>query len=574
MAFATTLVLTGCADADADSGERKATHSALLVTLDTTRYDALSCNGAPPGVTPNLDRLAREGVLFERAYTTAPLTLPAHASMLTGLYPPRHSLRTNGQGRLPRAAPFVAQAAQDAGCQTAAFVSAVVLGGAFGLERGFDLYDAPRHDAEKRTTFFSERASRATVAAARAWLAQRDRARPFFLWVHLWDPHAPLDPPSEFRGTTPNAYLDEVASVDASFGQLIEGLRADGSIEHTTIVVVGDHGEAFGEHGELSHGTYCFETTLRVPLILRRPNARGAGERATTIVSVADVAPTLAEALGVSLGDELDGTSFLEERASDRGAYFESYYGFFNYDWNPIAGWIDARGKYLHTSTPSFFDVRADPGEARDLAAERGPALDPYRAAIDDVVARHTYADVAQEQVDPELRSALQKLGYATVEVAPSAIPHPLAPSSRPNPMERTRENARIIQALELLNEGRYADAERIYADVLSGNPTNFEALERIAFCQLRQLRFDDAIASFRRAIDAGRASANAVTYLGVCMRATGHDDDALELYARAVRMNPSETEALWQMIDLLDHLGRADEARTVRAKLDALTGR
>ena len=228
--------------------------SAVLITLDTTRDDAVGA----PGVTPHLDALARDGVRFERAYTVAPLTLPAHASMLTGLVPLRHGLRVNGAGALPLAASTLAEHAAAAGLRTGAIIGAVVLDGAFGLDQGFETYDVPPHGRQQRDTHFAMRTGAEVVELALAWLDEGDPRAPFFLWVHLWDPHAPYDAPAELAGRFPeHPYLDEVAAADAAVGTLIAGLTARGLMERTAILVVGDHGEAFGEHGELTHGTYC-----------------------------------------------------------------------------------------------------------------------------------------------------------------------------------------------------------------------------------------------------------------------------------------------------------------------------
>lgn len=554
--------------------------SVVLLTLDTTRRDALGAFGGPAGVTPALDRLARESIAFERAYTVAPLTLPAHASILTGLAPPRHGLRTNGQGRLPEAAVTVAERAREAGFDTGAFVSAVVLAPGFGLEQGFARYDAPLPDPEQASSAYAERPAAVTVQRALDWLERRNRQRPFFLWVHLWDPHAPYEPPAAFRGRTSSPYLDEVAALDDAVDAFLSWMRRDGALDEALLVVVADHGEALGEHGEWSHGAHAFETTLRVPLLVRRPagtpgGTQDAGERRPEVVGVCDVAPTLVEAMGLAPLAGIDGQSLFAERRSGRaggaGTYFETYYGYLHYGWSPLVGWVDDEGKFVHAGEQLLFDPLVDPDEAHDLAAERPEALERYRRAIAGLAARPALA-TEPAPADAGLRDALRALGYADAGAPGEPLPAPLAPSALPAPFERMAEHGLVIEALAHSNEGRHAQAEALYERILADNPANQEALEGLAYSRLRLLRMDEALAAYRAVDATGRATPRALTYLGVCLRAAGREDEALRCYARALEADPNELEALWQAIDLLEQLGRGEEARALRARREALT--
>ncbi|MCB9914602.1 MAG: sulfatase [Planctomycetes bacterium] len=377
----------------------------MLVTLDTTNPGALGCYSGRAGLTPHLDALAAEGVLYENARSVAPLTLPSHASMMTGLWPPRHTLRDNGLRALPESAETLAEAARARGYQTAACVAAVVLGESYGLDQGFDVYDAP-HGAGPGHGHVLERSSAEVTAAALRWLDGRDRARPFFLWVHYFDAHAPYDPAPEFLARAQAlgearfpAYLGEVAQVDDAVGALLARLRAEGLLEHTLVAVVGDHGESLGRHGEPTHSLLAYDATIRVPLLLRYPDGYRAGERSAEFVSVADVAPTLLEALDLAPGGALDGRSLYRRAVPPgRGVYFESSYGWLNYGWSPLSGWASAEGTYLHSSAPELFPGpagtrgeerwAAEPALAARLlaaleAATAGPALADDGAAVD-----------------------------------------------------------------------------------------------------------------------------------------------------------------------------------------------
>jgi arylsulfatase A-like enzyme len=267
---------------------RPAPPNVLLVTIDTWRADRLGT-----GVSPHLDRLARSAIRFTAARTAAPLTLPSHTTILTGLLPPAHGVRENGIDVLSDAHPTIARLLRNAGYRTAAFVGAYVLDRRFGLSAGFDTYDdrIPR-DPAATERLEAERPASAVVDAALTWLNQppTDQPPPFFVWLHLYDPHAPYSPPPDFRGRTASPYDDEIAYADAQAGRLLEWLRAHQTAAGTLTIVVGDHGEGLGDHGERTHGMLLYDSTLRVPMIVAAPGQRE-GVRADA-VSLADVAPT------------------------------------------------------------------------------------------------------------------------------------------------------------------------------------------------------------------------------------------------------------------------------------------
>jgi len=547
--------------------------SALLVTFDTTRADALGCYGREPAVTPNLDLLAREGVLFERAYAVAPSTLPSHASMLTGLYPIRHTVRHNGLQPLPQSARTLAETAKEQGFDTAAFVGSVVLADAFGLDQGFDVYDQPSHVARAVTTHFGERPASHVIDAALAWLERRDRERPFFLWVHLFDPHAPYAPPAKFRKgrTSLDSYLGEIAFADRELGRLLDALRQQDLLERTAVLAVADHGEALGEHGESTHGTYCYEPTLRVPLILSMPGG-GRGVRASVLASSVDVYPTLAEAMGLPLPPEgeIDGVSLLGT-PRERGTYFESYYAWHAYGWSPIAGWIDARAKYIHSSTPELFDLAADPAEERNLAGRVDATL--YEAAIADLAARPALVAGGANGIDAALQQRIRGLGYAGVDDAKAAEPHPLAPTDRPSPAQRIQEHRRINEATGLLNRGRHVEAAAMFDLVLAADPENREALELASACWIQASRYAEAVPLLERIVASGRGRAPTYYNLGVALSELGRPDEAITAYRRALEIAPDEPRVIQGLVPLLRRQGRAAEASALEAKLRGRKG-
>ncbi len=555
-------------------------HSVLLVTLDTTRAEALGVYGNPHPVTPNLDRLAAEGILFEQAYTVAPLTLPAHASMLTGLAPPRHGVRDNGLAALPRSAVTLAERAHDAGFQTAAFLGSVVLDEGFGLEQGFDRYEAPARSFYNGPTMgYAERSADDVARLAAAWLHARDPRRPFFVWAHFWDAHAPYAPSPEMKARAGgNDYLGEVAADDAALGKLLAALHQEGLDDSTLVVVVADHGEAFGEHGELSHGPFVWNTTVRVPLILRRPDGRREGTRVASIASVVDVYPTALEAMGLELEEDelrwIDGVSlYAHEPARGRGAYFESYYGYLNFGWHPLSGWVGAAGKFVHGPGPRFYEPAHDPKEERDLAGERPVLVGEARGALAELVSRAVLARDA-EGIDPELKRALQAVGYAAFASEGTTLPAPLAELALPDPHTRTLELADMQRAGGLVDGGKFVEAESLLRELVARNPENHHAWDRLALCLMRLNRHREALAPLERVLAASPGNADTWNYLGACRLVVGEEEKALAAFTRALELDPNHVQALGGLVHLMEAAGMGKEAAPFRKRFEAVQSR
>lgn len=468
------LPLGACSDGE------PARRSAVLITLDTTNPGALDFYGKSRGVTPALERFAREAVVYDRARTVAPLTLPAHASMLTGLYPPRHTVRDNGHLPLPASADTVAERAREAGYRTAAFVGAAVLAPAYGLSQGFEVYEAPEGEAKHGGSYVQRPGPEVTRAAV-DWLDGRRDGEPFFLWAHYFDAHMPNDPAPEYlRQAGGNSYLADVALMDRAVGDLLDRLRAEPDYDEMIVVVVADHGEALGRHGEPTHALLVYDATIQVPMLVRLPGGRRAGERSEVVASVIDVFPTLLEGMGLAPPRRVDGLSLIaDEVPAGRGVYFESYCGFLNFGWSPLSGWADASGQYLHGARPELYgagDPRQendvfDPGDERVLRAREAIAAVAQGGALprgeDDAAALAAQADV-------------RALGYAGVASPEAEIPHPLAPTDLPAPTARLKEYYVVIDAPQLVAAGRRDDAIRNLREVVEQNPRNAFALDAL----------------------------------------------------------------------------------------------
>lgn len=542
----------------------------ILITLDTTRADVLSCYGGSERATPNLGAFAARALTFDVARSVAPLTVPAHASMLTGLVPPRHGVRDNGVSRLPSSAETLAERARASGLETAAFVSALVLDHGFGLDQGFDTYAQPARPASAASNHYVSRRAEDTLAQTIAWLDARDRTRHFFLWVHLFDPHVPYAPPPEaleLAGGDP--YRGEVAYVDRELGRLFTRLEELDLFDSSLVVVVGDHGESLGEHGEATHSAFCYDATLRVPLLVRFPDGRGAGERSSSVVSVVDVFPTALAALGLDAGGAHDGFDLARAVPAERAVYCESYAGWYDYGWSPLAGVADANGKYLASSAPEFFDLRVDPRELRDRAAERRADVAAARARLAEFLARPA---LAPEPLGASVeRSAwLRELGYGPSVDAASAPPSPLAPSDRPSPASRRDELAALLAANAALETRRLDEAARRLGELLQANPKHALAHDLAAITALELGDFARARELLLARLALGGDSADTRINLALACERLGDDACAETAWQRACELDPESARAADGLAALLERTGRAEAARKVRAAVQS----
>ncbi|MGH9336301.1 MAG: sulfatase, partial [Vicinamibacteria bacterium] len=386
----------------------------LLVTIDTLRPDRLGAYGSSAGLTPHLDRLAAEGILFENVLSHAPLTLPSHASLFTGKLPVHHGVHDNGTFRVGAEHETLAMKLKAGGYDTAAFVGAFVLDARFGLDRGFDLYDDYYGEKRAFASFTEvERPAESVLAPAERWLDSEHRA-PWFVWVHLFDPHAPYEAPEPFRsrhGDDP--YGAEVAYVDSALGDFLSRLEARGLLERTLVVVAGDHGESLGEHGEATHGAFAYNATLSVPWILwsKGIEPRRFAPRARLV----DVSPTLFDLLGIALPPSLDGASlrpFLHEPSEFEppDSYFEALNPHLTRDWAPLRGIVRGRNKFIDLPIAELYDLEKDPKEGTNLAPQRAALARELRSALESYVSGSEPG--AGAAADEETRRRLESLGY------------------------------------------------------------------------------------------------------------------------------------------------------------------
>jgi arylsulfatase A-like enzyme len=382
----------------------------VVITLDTTRPDRLGCYGNHEIDTPNLDRLCERGVVFSRAVATAPSTLPSHASIFTGLYPRHHGARANALYHLGNEQQTLAEVLSENGYETAAFVSAFVLDSKFGLAQGFDHYDDDVL-ASNTPMGFANRRGDVTTERAIQWL-EKPRSRPFFMWVHYFDAHAPYDPPAPFAGRYAQPYDDEIAFVDQQVGRLLTALEASGDRE-TLIVVAADHGEGMGEHGEWSHALLVQESTLRIPLILYSRTGLPAGLNVAARVSQVDMMPTMLSLLGIGLPSDLDGVDLTVSPNPDRPVLAETIEGRAYYGWARLTALYRGPLKYVEGPNPELYDLGSEPLERTNVIgarAEDAAAMRRELRVLEGVAANEL--TVTADRLESDDVERLAALGY------------------------------------------------------------------------------------------------------------------------------------------------------------------
>ncbi|MFL6291050.1 MAG: sulfatase-like hydrolase/transferase [Thermoanaerobaculia bacterium] len=542
----------------------------VLITLDTTRADHLGAYGWEAARTPNLDALAARGTRFVRCDTAAPVTLPSHATILTGLYPPRTGVRDNGTFVLSDRVETVAERLAAHGYDTAAVVSAIVLARRHGLSQGFRLYDDDLGAGYAAGTEVAERQAEPTTAAA---LAAAARLKPpFFLWVHYYDPHEEYRPPtrltSALSGPT-RLYDAEISYMDEQIGVLLAKLPKD-----VDVVVAGDHGEMLGEHGELHHGLLLYRAARRVPLILAGPGVP-AGRTEECLVRTADIAPTLLALAGVPRPQGLqglDGASLLPlpGKACGRTSYSESFLPFFAYKWYPLRSLSTDRFFYLHAPKSSLYQIPSDPDEKTDIAAEQPGALGLWekrlRAQLE-AAGEALDSEVRPENVlSEEQRRQLASLGYVGSSGGGGAV--------RPN-LPDPRAMAGIADALHAaaadVQQGKCKEVLPRLQEIVKKDPHNFPALTLAGNCLEDAGRWDSALALFQRASRENELSALPVVNAAGCLKQLGKRAEAEREYRRALALDASLGEAASNLARLLRERGeRAEALRVLDASIAA----
>ncbi|MEZ5319297.1 MAG: sulfatase-like hydrolase/transferase [Vicinamibacterales bacterium] len=537
----------GCGRAPDPAAPAAARPSILLVTLDTTRADAVGPD-ATRATTPAFDALAARGLRFRQAYATVPETLPSHTSMLTGLYPAGHGLHENGRD-LDAAHAVVAARLHDAGYRTAAFVSAFVLARRFGLARGFDVYD----DALGPDRV--ERRAPETTDRAIAWLDRADASGgPLFVWVHYFDPHAPYDPPEPYRGRHPDApYFGEVEAMDAELGRLLAAFEARVPGPRA-VIVAGDHGEGLGEHGEAQHGRLLYQATMHVPLVISGPGVAPGVDDAP--VSLRRVFHTVLDWAGLdrahSLRPGADGRVTTDP--ADAVVLGEAMKPFLEHGWQPQVMAVAGGHKAILTGSLEWYDLAADPGESRDLSRETPPPA-PVREAIEAYPIPTPGEAVSPSTLDAAGREALATLGYVGAGAAP------VVRRDAPRPVDMAPWFDALDRASTLFVQERWADVVPVLERILAADRFNLDATLRLATAQSMLGHDAAAIAAFDRAREIAPRSVDVRLYLGLHY-ARGRDwAKAVPLLEQVLAESPRRLPALEALARLRQRQERVADA-------------
>ena len=517
---------------------RTADQNVLVITIDTMRADALGCAGGVAS-TPNLDRLAKEGIRYDFAHAHVPLTLPSHVSIFTGLYPFQHGVRENSGFRLASNVPTLATMLKARGFSTGAFIGAFPLDSQFGLGSGFDTYDDQLNEVRGPVDFaFSERRADVVVQAATKWLQARQGK--WFLWVHVYDPHAPYRAPEPYLSRyRSNPYAGEVAFTDFALGPLLDIARA--STDRTTLVVVtGDHGESLGEHGEATHGVFAYEATLRIPLLIAqyRMGQPTAGDAPASPrvsqwpVQHVDIVPTVLDLVMADVPKTLPGRSLVSLTRADaarRASYFESLGPQLNRGWAPLYGVVVDRQKFVSLPIAELYDLKTDAAERVNRADSAGDQRRLLEARLKDFGPTEPAGRRAETA---ETGERLRSLGY-TSGTARLRSHY----TENDDPKRLVDLDAAMQRGIVAFQEGRTKEAAAIYSDVVARRPDMGIAYLHLAFLRSELGDLPGAIATLHAARQKADPSAEIDSRLGMYLSETGASAEALPLLQHAVTL-------------------------------------
>ena len=530
--------------------------SVLLITVDTLRADRLGCYGAGRVATPAMDALAAEGVRFEHAYAQVPITLPSHAVILTGTYPMYNGVRDFTSHGIPAGVGLMAEAFKRQGYQTAGFVSSFVLDSTWGFGRGFETYDDhfdPRQFETLSPGNIQRRASE-TVDRLLAWLRARpegaSEARPFFVWLHLYDPHSSYNPPEPFRTRYAGRLYDgEVAYTDSQLARLFSELRKTGTYDRALIVLLSDHGESLGEHGEDEHGFFIYNSTLHVPMIFKLPRGQSSARVVQQPVGTIDVAPTLLELLRLRdpLSRQFQGSSLAslilgKVPLSDRVVYSESYYPRDSFGWAPLSSIANGRVRYIEAPRPEIYDLTQDAGETRNLIGQRRADSEALRAELQNFERRYgAKVETARgPALSTETLEKLKSLGY----VAYSA-PAPASPGEDlADPKDKISTLRQILTAADQTRLRRFSEADRLLSEIAGSEPELYVVPFQRGENFLAWKKPDRAIAEFKKSLSRNPAFVQAALGLGRAHFLLGQDEQAALALQVALDLSPDDFRA------------------------------
>jgi len=575
---------TGEAAAGSNAPLAAPSRSVLLITIDTLRADHLGCYGYRRGATPTIDALAKQAAKFEHAFSAVPLTLPSHAALLTGTYPFYNGVRDQPGFRLSDNIPTLPEYFARAGYATAAVLGAPVLSRRFGLSRGFDEYDDHfGASTEELEAVFSDtkRPAETVVRLALAWLDSKPAGKPYFLWLHFYDPHMPYVAPEPFRSQfADRPYDSEIAYTDSALATLFAGLRKRGLFESTVIALTADHGEGLGDHGESTHGYFIYDSTLHVPLLVEAAGEAAHPTDVKTPVSLVDLAPTLLRLVGIKVPANMQGTDFsgsilAGEEPRPHPVYAETMYPLLHLGWNPLRALVSETPgrqveKYIQAPHPELYDLGSDPGEKRNKSSSSPAEAAARREQLEAFVKTHAPAKPAAGRGPVSVKTAalFASLGY----LASAGAPDPEWTTSRRDPKDCISENEQLLHAAHEYQALHYDAAARILEDVLRQDPQQPHALDYLGTIQFLRHDLEGARATYKRLVQAAPYYSTAYIQLGHVEALLGNRSEAERLYRLATETDPSNPRPPRELGTLLladGKIGPAEEMLRQALQLD-----
>ncbi|MGO8787669.1 MAG: sulfatase-like hydrolase/transferase [Terriglobia bacterium] len=545
----------------------------VLITIDTVRADHVGCYGYAQGHTPYLDSLAHDGILFWTVVTSVPLTFPSHCSILTGAYPPEHGVRDNLGYTMGDSPPTLATLLKQHGYSTAAFVGAAVLDARHGLNRGFDTYSSPfqrkmgRDNPMVLNLQDLRRPAEDVVADALHWMEAQPThsARPFFVWIHLYDPHTPYNPPPRFRALVSKRYDGEIAYADYAMGKFLGYLKQHELYDSSLIVAASDHGESFGEHGEYTHGYFVYDTTLLVPLIIKPPRNSGiTPRRISPPVRTIDIAPTVLQFLGMPTAPSMQGNglvSLILGKVSGTGtgaAYAETFYPT-EFESSGLRALRTGRYKYIDAPKPELYDLAADPEELHNLySTQKSTALE-LKGQFGSLVARITPKTPPQRPAaSPGDVEELASLGY----VGTSSVSVPGAPGpSLPDPKDELASYRTLTRSTELAAQGKCSEAAPLLTSLVQERPALFVGQMTLAKCDLFLGKYEAADSALNSALRVHPDNLEAKFYLGIAQFEQGRFADALATLQPLAKAHPNEPYLRFYLGSIYEEVGSPERA-------------
>ena len=585
-----------------DRVKRNPDLNVILVTLDTTRADRLGCYGYEKAKTPTLDSLAANGVRFTNTYCQVPLTLPSHASLMTGTYPVAHQVHNNGFYSLSPDFETLAEIFKAKGFKTAAFVSSFSVDSRYGLDQGFDDYDDSFLADEYVKSFQSERIADKTSASFWSWLEKNSRQK-FFCWLHYYDPHLPYRPPSPFKEEfADRPYDGEIAFMDSYLGKTIEKLKEQNLLDQTLIVIVGDHGEALGDKNEIDHGLFIYDSTLKVPLIFYAEKYIPKGLVVNSRVRLIDIMPTILDMLKIQPIPQIQGESLLAQlkgkKRPDLSTYIETYMPPEYYGWSELIGVIDGNWKYIQAPKPELYDLAKDPKEETNLFRKEEKVAGQMKNSLKSMIDKYTSKTQAGgKRLSLEEQERLAALGYIGGVALQSTSGKPL-----PDPKDKTDEYSVIVFAHRYEYDGDYAKAEEYYRRVLSfspdvawsyvylailyqkmgkvdkglsvleeGNkriPNNLIILGRLSLFYMKSVRLPEALEAAQGVLKIDPKYFDALYNAALSLAGMDRWAEALSYFERALEIEPENLPLRLQYAYCLAANGRGGDSQKVYDKL------